>query len=136
MPSFIRALKVPGIIISATRIRAKATSVAAKCKSCGALKHIPCVGPFGGAVLPMRCDKNGQAAPEGGDDDCGRYILISTSSVSGLWYVCVCVCVCVCKIAVVVYVALESTPRRSRSQAGCSSAWNAIGGLLCTTYSL
>eukprot|EP00903_Cladosiphon_okamuranus_P005362 g5356.t1 len=67
-----KLLKVPGIIISATRIRAKATSVAAKCKSCGCLKHIPCVGPFGGAVLPMRCDKNGQAAPEGGADDCGQ----------------------------------------------------------------
>lgn len=66
-------LKVPGIIISATRIRAKATSVAAKCKACGCLKHVPCVGPFGGAVLPMRCDKNGQEAPEGGGEDCGAF---------------------------------------------------------------
>ena len=67
------AVQVPGIIISATRIRAKATSVAAKCKVCGALKHIPCVGPFGGAVLPMKCDRNGQAAPEGGED-CGACV--------------------------------------------------------------
>ncbi|CAN0474022.1 unnamed protein product, partial [Ectocarpus sp. 12 AP-2014] len=67
-----KLLKVPGIIISATRIRAKATSVAAKCKSCGCLKQLPCVGPFGGAALPMRCDKNGQQAADGGEEDCGQ----------------------------------------------------------------
>ncbi|CAM9349081.1 unnamed protein product [Ascophyllum nodosum] len=71
-----KLLKVPGIIISATRIRAKATSVAAKCKTCGCLKHLPCVGPFGGAVLPMSCDKNGQPSAEG--EDCGQqpYVVV------------------------------------------------------------
>lgn len=64
---------MPGIIISATRIRAKATSVAAKCKTCGCLKHLPCVGPFGGAALPMSCDKNGAATTEGEGEDCGAY---------------------------------------------------------------
>ncbi|CAM9525071.1 unnamed protein product [Discosporangium mesarthrocarpum] len=62
-----KLLKVPGIIISATRIRAKAVSVAIRCKTCGCLKHLPCNGPFGGAALPMKCDRNGQ---EG--EDCGK----------------------------------------------------------------
>lgn len=63
---------MPGIIISATRIRAKATSVAAKCKTCGCLKHLPCAGPFGGAALPMKCDRNGETTAEEGED-CGAY---------------------------------------------------------------
>lgn len=33
------------------------------------MKHISCVGPFGGAALPMKCDKNGQMDPEA--EDCG-----------------------------------------------------------------
>lgn len=44
-------------------------------------------------MLPMRCDKNGQAAPEGGDDDCGTicvaFFCFSVSVVctcKGWWY--------------------------------------------------
>lgn len=36
------------------------------------MKHLPCAGPFGGAALPMRCDRNGETAAEEGQD-CGAY---------------------------------------------------------------
>ncbi|CAM9169258.1 unnamed protein product [Phaeothamnion confervicola] len=66
-----KLLKVPGIVISASRIRAKACFVRIQCKKCRAAKTVACAGAFGGAALPMNCDRNGVPAQEGEAADCG-----------------------------------------------------------------
>ena len=68
-----KLLRVPGIIIAASRVRAKAVRVKCVCKTCGAEKHIALSGPFGAANLPPRCDRNGAATddPNGDAPDCG-----------------------------------------------------------------
>lgn len=50
-----RLLRVPGIVISASRARPKATSLALRCTSCQAPTTIPIHGAFGVAQLPRQC---------------------------------------------------------------------------------
>lgn len=50
-----RMVQVPGIVINASRTRAKASKVAIYCPTCGDRRSIPCPPAFGGALLPRRC---------------------------------------------------------------------------------
>ena len=52
-----RVVTVPGIVISSSRVKAKATTIVAQCKGCQSTKQIPVRNGFGGANLPRRCDE-------------------------------------------------------------------------------
>eukprot|EP00002_Diphylleia_rotans_P002321 TRINITY_DN11478_c0_g1_i1.p1 TRINITY_DN11478_c0_g1~~TRINITY_DN11478_c0_g1_i1.p1 ORF type:complete len:726 (-),score=163.07 TRINITY_DN11478_c0_g1_i1:394-2571(-) len=47
---------VPGIIIAASRTRAKATTIGIRCRNCGNTKQLPCKQGFGGTHFPRSCD--------------------------------------------------------------------------------
>ena len=48
---------IPGIVISTSRVKAKATSVFAQCKACQTVKQVPVRSGFAGAQLPRVCDR-------------------------------------------------------------------------------
>mmetsp|Transcript_23840 Transcript_23840/g.55291 ORF Transcript_23840/g.55291 Transcript_23840/m.55291 type:complete len:726 (-) Transcript_23840:550-2727(-) len=52
-----KVVTVPGILISASKVKAKATSVFAQCQGCQNIKQIPVRAGFAGAQLPRVCDK-------------------------------------------------------------------------------
>ncbi|KAL1507546.1 hypothetical protein AB1Y20_007167 [Prymnesium parvum] len=52
-----RVVMIPGIVISASRVKAKATQISARCKGCQSLKQIPVRSGFAGASLPRKCDQ-------------------------------------------------------------------------------
>lgn len=52
-----RLLKIPGIVVSASNIKAKCTSITVQCRHCGTTKVIECKGPFEGAAIPQKCDR-------------------------------------------------------------------------------
>jgi len=54
-----KLIKVPGIVISASRIQSKAVNIVCKCTKCSAKKTIACSSGLQGAVLPTQCDQNG-----------------------------------------------------------------------------
>ena len=61
-----KMLVIPGIIISASRSRPKATAIHIRCKGCNNSKTIACGVAFGGAQLPRTCD----APRTEGEDQC------------------------------------------------------------------
>ncbi|KAJ7124039.1 hypothetical protein O6H91_08G104200 [Diphasiastrum complanatum] len=74
-PASIRALgadyisklvKISGIIIAASRTKAKATSVTLVCKNCKNVKVVACRPGLGGAVMPRSCDH----VPQPGEEQC------------------------------------------------------------------
>ncbi|KUF94267.1 hypothetical protein AM588_10009829 [Phytophthora nicotianae] len=52
-----RLVKVPGIVISATRVRTKCVSATLKCRNCGHTKRVAVAGT-GGVSIPRICDRN------------------------------------------------------------------------------
>ena len=52
-----RVVTIPGIIISASRVKAKATTVFAQCSGCQGVKQVPVRAGFAGANLPRKCDR-------------------------------------------------------------------------------
>lgn len=52
-----RLVKVPGIVISATRVRTKCVSATLKCRNCGHTKRVAVAG-MGGVNIPRICDRN------------------------------------------------------------------------------
>ena len=48
---------VPGIVIGASKTRAKATNIAMKCRQCGHLTQLACGGAFGRVQTPRRCGR-------------------------------------------------------------------------------
>ncbi|ETK77251.1 hypothetical protein L915_16473, partial [Phytophthora nicotianae] len=52
-----RLVKVPGIVISATRVRTKCVSATLKCRNCGHTKRVAVAG-MGGVSIPRICDRN------------------------------------------------------------------------------
>ncbi|KAL0283341.1 UNVERIFIED_CONTAM: DNA replication licensing factor MCM5 [Sesamum angustifolium] len=58
--------KISGIVIAASRTKAKATYVTLLCKNCKNVKLVPCRPGLGGAVVPRSCDHN----PQPGEDPC------------------------------------------------------------------
>ena len=63
-----KLIKVPGIVISCQKARAKATLMVVQCTKCLTVKRIPCKRASGGVVIPTKCDRGGQ---EGIGEDCG-----------------------------------------------------------------
>jgi DNA replication licensing factor MCM5 len=54
---------VPGIVIAASKAKAKATRLAVQCKTCRSVKYLSLGGGFGGVQVPRVCDQ-AQAAPD------------------------------------------------------------------------
>ncbi|KAJ1447728.1 MCM2/3/5 family-domain-containing protein [Pelagophyceae sp. CCMP2097] len=66
-----KLLKVPGIIVSASRVKSKATSILVQCQKCGAQEHLACSGPFSSVAMPFACKSGGTTDAEGKKIDCG-----------------------------------------------------------------
>ncbi|KAH9113604.1 hypothetical protein AeMF1_012236 [Aphanomyces euteiches] len=77
-----RLVKVPGIIISTSKVRAKCMSITVQCKNCGHLKTLPCPSAFQGVAVPRNCDRRAQSDADGGmgvlNQDCPKdsYIIV------------------------------------------------------------
>jgi DNA replication licensing factor MCM5 len=65
-----KLIKVPGIVISASRIQSKAVHIECACTKCGAKKTVACSSGFTGASIPTSCDGSGLSL-EQGRPDCG-----------------------------------------------------------------
>lgn len=59
-----RLVKVPGIVISATRVRTKCVAATLRCKNCGNTKRVAVSG-LGGIHVPRICDRNREEDPNG-----------------------------------------------------------------------
>ncbi|KMZ60966.1 DNA replication licensing factor [Zostera marina] len=57
-------VKISGIAIAASRVKAKATYVTLLCKNCKSIKTVPCRPGLGGAIIPRSCDHTPQAGEE------------------------------------------------------------------------
>ena len=55
-----RVVTIPGIIIAASRVKAKATAIFAMCTQCQHVKKVPVRAGFAGAQLPRVCDRERQ----------------------------------------------------------------------------
>ena len=61
-----KLIKVPGIVISCQKSRAKATLLVVQCTKCLTIKRIQHKRMTGGIAIPTKCDRDGQQG-----DDCG-----------------------------------------------------------------
>lgn len=61
-----KLVKFAGIVIAASRTKAKATYVTLLCKNCKNVKTVPCRPGLGGAIVPRTCDH----APQPGEEPC------------------------------------------------------------------
>ncbi|KAJ8480570.1 hypothetical protein OPV22_024297 [Ensete ventricosum] len=61
-----RLVKISGIAIAASRVKAKATYVTLMCKNCKSIKTVPCRPGLGGAIVPRSCDH----VPQAGEEPC------------------------------------------------------------------
>lgn len=64
-------LRVPGIVITATRTRPKASMVTIKCKKCGYVKELQGTHGLSARSLPRTCDRQNAPDEGGKKDDCG-----------------------------------------------------------------
>ncbi|KAJ3616409.1 hypothetical protein Zmor_011905 [Zophobas morio] len=60
-----KLVKVPGIVINVSSVKAKATIIFLACKNCGNTKRISLKSGFSGINFPRRCDRE----PIGGEED-------------------------------------------------------------------
>lgn len=51
-----KLVKISGISIAASRVKAKATYVFLVCKNCKKTREVPCRPGLGGAIVPRSCD--------------------------------------------------------------------------------
>jgi DNA replication licensing factor MCM5 len=51
-----KLVKVPGIVISCTNTRARATNIVVRCTKCGDMLTLPCKSAFGGVNIPAKCE--------------------------------------------------------------------------------
>lgn len=77
-----RLLKVSGIIVSASKVKSKASRIQIQCARCGKRKSLDCGGAFALATLPKRCDSSPELDIGNGLADCGPapYIIIADDS--------------------------------------------------------
>uniref|UniRef100_A0A0E0CSL1 DNA replication licensing factor MCM5 n=1 Tax=Oryza meridionalis TaxID=40149 RepID=A0A0E0CSL1_9ORYZ len=61
-----KLVKIAGITIAASRVKAKATHVTLLCKNCRSVKTVPCRPGLGGAIVPRSCDH----VPQPGEEPC------------------------------------------------------------------
>ncbi|XP_050214505.1 DNA replication licensing factor MCM5 [Mercurialis annua] len=59
-----KLVKIAGITIAASRVKAKATYVSLVCKNCQSTRQVPCRPGLGGAIVPRSCDHIPQANEE------------------------------------------------------------------------
>ncbi|XAR50739.1 DNA helicase [Bertholletia excelsa] len=65
-PYISKLVKISGITIAASRVKAKATYVTLLCKNCKNVKTVPCRPGLGGAIVPRSCDH----IPQPGEEPC------------------------------------------------------------------
>lgn len=70
-----KLVKVPGIIISATRVRTKCVAATLRCKNCSNTKRVAVAG-LGGINIPRICDRNRDEDPAGEPCPQDSYILV------------------------------------------------------------
>ncbi|GMI81446.1 MINICHROMOSOME MAINTENANCE 5 [Hibiscus trionum] len=61
-----KLVKISGITVAASRVKAKATYVQLICKNCGSSRAVPCRPGLGGAIVPRSCDH----IPQPGEEAC------------------------------------------------------------------
>ncbi|KAH0970235.1 hypothetical protein GBA52_022391 [Prunus armeniaca] len=61
-----KLVKVAGITIAASRVKAKATYVIVMCKNCKNVQRVPCRPGLGGAIVPRSCNH----IPQPGEEPC------------------------------------------------------------------
>ncbi|KAH9323318.1 hypothetical protein KI387_017957, partial [Taxus chinensis] len=61
-----KLVKISGIVIAASRIKAKTTHVALLCKNCRNVKSVPCCPGLVGVIVPRSCDH----VPQPGEEPC------------------------------------------------------------------
>ncbi|XP_008784797.2 DNA replication licensing factor MCM5 [Phoenix dactylifera] len=61
-----KLVKIAGIAIAASRVKAKATYVTLMCKNCKSIRIVPCRPGLGGAIVPRSCDH----VPQPGEEPC------------------------------------------------------------------
>ncbi|KAF2613172.1 hypothetical protein F2Q70_00010453 [Brassica cretica] len=61
-----KLVKISGISIAASRVKAKATYVFLVCKNCRKTREVPCRPGLGGAIVPRSCDH----VPQPGEEPC------------------------------------------------------------------
>jgi DNA replication licensing factor MCM5 len=61
-----KLVKISGISIAASRVKAKATYVFLVCKNCKKTREVPCRPGLGGAIVPRSCDN----IPQPGEEPC------------------------------------------------------------------
>ncbi|CAN6699887.1 unnamed protein product [Malus baccata var. baccata] len=61
-----KLIKVSGITIAASRVKAKATYVIVMCKNCKNVQRVPCRPGLGGAIVPRSCNH----IPQPGEEPC------------------------------------------------------------------
>ncbi|KQK01163.1 DNA replication licensing factor MCM5 [Brachypodium distachyon] len=61
-----KLVKIAGIAIAASRVKAKATHVTLICKNCRTVRTVPCRPGLGGAIVPRSCDH----LPQPGEEPC------------------------------------------------------------------
>ncbi|KAJ6819763.1 DNA replication licensing factor MCM5 [Iris pallida] len=59
-----KLVKISGITIAASRVKAKATYVTLMCKNCKSIKMVACRPGLGGAIVPRSCDHQAQPGEE------------------------------------------------------------------------
>ncbi|KAM5548132.1 DNA replication licensing factor MCM5 [Rosa sericea] len=64
--SISKLIKISGITIAASRVKAKATYVIVMCKNCKNVQRVPCRPGLGGAIVPRTCNH----IPQPGEEPC------------------------------------------------------------------
>lgn len=52
-----KLVQIPGIVIAASRVRAKSTQITLQCRQCHTTREVLCRPGMGGVVFPRRCDR-------------------------------------------------------------------------------
>ncbi|CAD6890715.1 unnamed protein product [Tilletia controversa] len=64
--SISHLVRIPGIVIGATTLASRATSLLIRCRDCGSTRQLPIYGGFGGFTLPRYCDASRNDSGAGG----------------------------------------------------------------------
>ena len=59
-----KLVKIPGIIISCTKSKSKATCISLQCSKCGNQKKVDCKSSMGSFTVPVRCEKDSRQSGE------------------------------------------------------------------------
>jgi DNA replication licensing factor MCM5 len=77
-----RLVCVRGIVVSAGKVRIKATTLSIMCRNCKAVRHVSVNPGFGGARIPRLCDTPNPDAASGANNKCplDPYIILPDST--------------------------------------------------------